>query len=216
MDIPTTSPAALDALSASVRRVALTVLTERDGATTVDALAEAVVRRQSGRSTDGHADIDESLRSLYHLHLPVLGRTGAVTFDPESGLVATAREPPFDEAWVDRLVADHPDPSYDPLLSALASVRRQTVLYELFTGDATTPEELAVAVAAHERGGTAVPEHVAHVVRLSLTHTHLPTLAEAGFVVCNRADGRVRAGNTAWRSDPWVSLSPMREWAAVE
>ncbi|WP_459193576.1 DUF7344 domain-containing protein [Halosimplex sp. J119] len=216
MDIPTTSPAALDALSVSARRVALAALNEHDGAMTVDALAEAVARRQSDRSANGHADVDESRRSLYHLHLPVLGRTGAVTFDPETGLVATAREPPFDEAWVDRLVTDHPDPEYDPYLSALASVRRQAVLYEVFTGDATALKELAIAVAAHERDGAAVPDHVSQVVHLSLAHTHLPALTDAGLVACDRADERIRAGETAWRSDPWVSLSPMREWAAVE
>ncbi|WP_415379459.1 hypothetical protein [Halosimplex sp. TS25] len=215
MDIPTASPTALDALSVAVRRVAFAVLTERDSATTVDALASAVASRASRPAASGHA-ADEARRSLYHVHLPMLGETGAVTFDPKSGLVAAADDPPFDEAWIRRLVIDHPDPEYDPILDALASARRQAVLYELFTGGAATPEDLAAAVAAHERGGADTLETVRRVVGLSLAHTHLPLLADVGLVAGDSTAGTMRAGQTSWRSDPWVGLSPIGEWAAVE
>ncbi len=216
MDVPTASPTALDALSVSVRRVALAALRERENAISVDALASAVASRLSQSAADGHDDTDEALRALYHVHLPVLGEAGAVTFDPGSGLVAAANEPPFDETWVERLVADHPDPAYDPVLDALASGRRQAVLYELFTGGVTTPDALAAAVAAHERDGADVPEPVSRVVRLSLAHTHLPVLVAAGFVTCDPEAGTVRARETPWRSDPWVRESQIGEWAAVE
>ncbi|MFC7140992.1 hypothetical protein ACFQMA_14300 [Halosimplex aquaticum] len=216
MDIPTVPPTALDALSASVRRAALAALRDRESATSVDALASAVASRLSRSSANGHADVDGMRRSLYHAHLPVLGQTGAVTFDPESGLVAAANEPPFDEAWVGRLVTDHPDREYDSLLDALASARRQAVLYELFIGESATVDALADAVAVHERDGAEASEPVSRVVGLSLAHIHLPLLADVGLVACDPAAETVHAGETAWRSHPWVGLSPIGEWAAVE
>ncbi|MFC7196901.1 hypothetical protein ACFQL4_23365 [Halosimplex aquaticum] len=146
---------------------------------------------------------------------PVLGQTGAVTFDPESGLVAAANEPPFDEAWVGRLVTDHPDREYDSS-STRSRARRQAVLYELFIGESATVDALADAVAVHERDGAEASEPVSRVVGLSLAHIHLPLLADVGLVACDPAAETVHAGETAWRSHPWVGLSPIGEWAAVE
>ncbi|MFB6140903.1 MAG: hypothetical protein ABEJ26_10760 [Halosimplex sp.] len=217
MAVPTASPVVLDALSASTRRVALAELRERGRATSIDALASALASRAAESVADAESDPETSWTALYHVHLPVLAEAGAVTFDPETELVAAATGEPFDEPWVERLIADHPEPRYDPTLAALASERRQFVLYELLANGPTDDRALAVAVAGHERASEpeAVPHSVADVVWLSLRHTHLPVLADAGFVESDGRDGTVRAVELPWRSDPWAAASPLGEWPAV-
>jgi len=207
----------LDALSAAARRRSLAVLRERQTTMSVPELASALAAESPNTATDGCGSPEEVTTSLRHAHLPILDETGAVTFDPQTGLVALAEESPFDTAWVDRLIVDHPDPAYDATLAALASQRRQAVLYEVFTGDVTSEGDLARAVAAHERGiaPDEVPETVERVVALSLTHKHLPTLIERGLLRGDAGSRSVRAGDAGWRSDPWVAASPIGAWATV-
>lgn len=80
--------AALDLLSNRRRRYVLYHLRNRDGAVTLDELAERVA------SWEGDADEsdDESrvLADLYHSQLPRLADAGAITFDEEEGFVALA------------------------------------------------------------------------------------------------------------------------------
>lgn len=218
MGIPAVSPAMLDALSASTRRVALAVIRDRETTMSVAELTSAIAADAQAAATDGGDDFDETSTTLGHAHLPILDETGAVRFDPETGLVALAEDSPFDTAWVDRLLADHPDPTYDATLSALASQRRQAVLYEAFTRDGTDERDIACAVAAHERGiaPDEVPENVRRVVALSLTHRHLPALIEVGLLRGDAGTRSVRAGDAGWRSDPWVAASPIGPWAAID
>ncbi|WP_123535363.1 DUF7344 domain-containing protein [Halosimplex salinum] len=218
MEVPTASPSVLDALSVATRRVALAVLVDRGETVTVDVLASAIADRRATPSPDGDSDPDPVQSTLYHVHLPVLAETGAVRFDPETGLVGHATDSAFDGEWVHRLITEHPDPTYDPVLAALASERRQVVLHELLTGGPTSESELAVAVAAHERGSGRedVPEAVSEVVSLSLDHTHLPLLADVGLVTREAATRTVRPEPMPWRADPWVAASPIGEWAAAE
>ena len=230
MDVPTVSPAVLDALSTSERRVALAILFDREATVSVDELASAVALRlddadangdtagdeDAGGETDGGAD---GIRDgLGHVDLPTLADAGTVTFDPGTELVAAVDDPPVDRRWVERLVADHPDPAYDPVVAALASERRQAVLYDLFTDGPATEVELATTVAAHERETTpeAITESTMRVVEISLAHTHVPLLVEAGLVARDTETYEVTADATAWRSDPWVAASPFAEWAAVD
>jgi len=216
MAVPTASPAVLDALADATRRAVLAELVDSGATATVGELVEALAERPGGPDPDGPVDRAALRTALHHVHLPVLAAAGGVTFDPETGLVAAPSSTPFDRGWAARLVADHPEAAYDSTVAALASERRQVALHELFVDGPATDRELAVAVAARERGVSpaAVPGSVARVVALSLTHTHLPTLADAGFVA--RDDGVVSAGATPWRSDPWVAASPIGAWAAEE
>ena len=207
----------LDAVSVSTRRVALAVIRDRQTTISVAELASAIAADGPVTATDGCDDRDEPETSLRHAHLPILDETGAVRFDPQTGLVARAENSPFDTAWVDRLLAEHPDPAYDGTLSALASQRRQAVLYEVFTRDGSDERDLARAVAAHEReiAPDEVPENVQRVVSLSLTHRHLPALIEVGLLRGDAGTRSVRAGDAGWRSDPWVAASPIGPWAAI-
>ncbi|WP_436928752.1 DUF7344 domain-containing protein [Halosimplex halobium] len=216
MAIPTASPVVLDALADATRRAVLAELVDSDATATVEELVAALADHPAAAGPDATADRTDLRTALHHVHLPTLAEAGGVTFDPETGLVAAPSECPFDREWVARLVTDHPDPAYDATLAALASGRRQVVLRELLVEGPATDRELAVAVAAHERGvdRATVPGSVTEVVELSLAHTHLPLLAGAGFVA--RDDATVVAGSMPWRSDPWVAASPIAEWAAAE
>jgi len=214
MAIPTVSPVVVDALADATRRVALAELADSGATMTVGELAETLARRSG---PDADPDRTDRRTALHHVHLPVLADAGGVTFDPESGLVAAPSGTAFDREWAARLVADHPDATYDPVLAALASGRRQVVVHRLLTGGPADDRELAVAVAAHERGVAPdeVPESVAEVVELSLTHTHLPALVDAGFVA-RTDEGTVAAEPMPWRSDPWVTASPIGAWASAD
>ncbi|WP_436908304.1 DUF7344 domain-containing protein [Halosimplex marinum] len=215
MDIPTASPVVLDALADATRRAALAELVDSGATATVGELTQALAAR-TGRTPNDPTDGTDLRTALHHVHLPALADAGGVTFDPESGLVAVPSGTPFDREWAARLVADHPDAAYDSTLAALASERRQIVLQRLLTDGSADDRALAVAVAAHERGvpPAEVPASVAQVVELSLTHTHLPMLADAGFVA--REGDTVAPEPMPWRSDPWVAASPMAPWAAPE
>ncbi|WP_135365877.1 DUF7344 domain-containing protein [Halosimplex halophilum] len=216
MAVPTASPVVLDALADATRRAVLAELVDSDATATVEELVAALADRPAAAGSDATADRTDLRTALHHVHLPTLAEAGGVTFDPETGLVAAPSERPFDREWVARLVTDHPDPAYDATLAALGSGRRQVVLRELLVAGPATDRELAVAVAAHERGvdRATVPGSVAEVVELSLAHTHLPMLADAGFVT--REGATVVAESMPWRSDPWVAASPIAEWAAAE
>jgi DNA-binding transcriptional ArsR family regulator len=219
MEIPTVSPAVLDALADATRRAALAELVDSGATATVGELTETLAERQPGPDpgTAGSeivTDRADLQTALHHVHLPTLAEAGGITFDPETGLVAAASNTPFDREWAARLVADHPDATYDATLAALASERRQVVLRELLADGPASDRDLAAVVAAHERGvePAAVSPSVTEVVELSLTHTHVPALVGAGFVT-RGPDGALAAASMPWRSDAWVAASPIGPWA---
>jgi len=223
MDFPTLNPMVIDALSESCRRGALAVMLDH-GETVrrtelATMIAEGVGTTRAGTTGADPAAVETIRTALYHVHLPFLADAGAVVYDPDTGLVRPAAGSPFDGEWVRRLLADHADVDYDGTLAALASERCQAVLYELLGDTGPMPERtLARRVAAHERGcdPTAVADAAVQVTYLSLTHTHLPKLEEVGFVSVDAEDGRLELGRLPWRTDPWVAVSPIAEWAALE
>lgn len=220
MDIPTLDSLVLDALSASRRRVTLSVLLESERSVPVADLARTLAARETPTRGNGHPPDAEPVRaSLIHDHLPKLTDADALVHDPDVGLVRARRDSPFRREWVRSLVETHPGPDYDGLVAALASERRQAVLYVLLAADRPlTMRDLSVAVAAHECGCApgSVPAARRRVTLTALHHSHLPRLEEVGIVVRDGSDGTVRPGDTAWRSDGWVSASPVGEWAAPQ
>ncbi len=77
--------AALDLLSNRRRRYVLYHLRNRDGAATLEELAERVAEWES--EGDEPTDEDRVLADLYHSQLPRLADAGAVAFDEEEGYV---------------------------------------------------------------------------------------------------------------------------------
>jgi hypothetical protein len=220
MDVPTLNPIVLDALSESCRRIALAVLLDHGGTVSRAELATLMARGdQVGTAGSDPADPETVRTALHHVHLPVLADAGAVDYDHDTGLVRPAKGSSFDSEWVGRLLADHAGADYDGTLAALASERRQAVLYELFASSEPVSERgLARSVTARERGcdPADVTDAAVEVTHLSLSHTHLPMLADVGFVSVDGDDGRLELGRLPWRSDPWVAVSPIAEWAALD
>ncbi|NHN59121.1 MULTISPECIES: hypothetical protein [Halorussus] len=80
--------AALDLLSNRRRRYVLYHLRNRDGAVTLDELAERVASWEGDSGESG--DESRVLADLYHSQLPRLADAGAITFDEEEGFVTLA------------------------------------------------------------------------------------------------------------------------------
>jgi hypothetical protein len=76
-------------LSSVRRRLTVAVLCEEDPPTTLDAIAEAVARREFGDDADD-TDVERVAATLHHIHLPTLEDYGAVDYDPQSHIVQTA------------------------------------------------------------------------------------------------------------------------------
>lgn len=220
MDVPTLNPIVLDALSESCRRIALAVLFDHGGTVSRAELATMITEGERVGTTGGEPPDLETVRTaLHHVHLPALADAGAVDYDHDTGLVRPAKGSSFDSEWVGRLLADHAGADYDGTLAALASERRQAVLYELLASSEPVSERgLARSVAARERGcdPADVTDAAVEVTHLSLAHTHLPMLAEIGFVSVDAGGDRFELDRLPWRADPWVAVSPVAEWAALD
>lgn len=83
--------------------------------------------------------------------------------------------------------------STETLLQLLADPRRRTILHHLIeSGDgAVAVEELTKTIATD--GGNAANSHSRNArAGVELHHTHLPKLAEAGFIEYDRQTGTVR------------------------
>lgn len=80
-----------DVLSASRRRAALTVLTERRSPMAVETLARAVAESEYGdvSAAPSESAVEDVLVSLHHVHLPKLDERRLVAYDRDEKTVAT-------------------------------------------------------------------------------------------------------------------------------
>lgn len=84
--------------------------------------------------------------------------------------------------------------------SLLSSTRRRGVLYAVDRGDETAVEELADTIASWQGS-----DAEASSVRVSLVHTHLPKLADAGVVEYDRDRGTVELTRRAGDLEPYLA-----------
>jgi hypothetical protein len=91
--------AAFDVLSEARRRYLLYYLLELDGEVTdLDAAVEAVRTYEGVGTETGDPPPEEQVRTaLHHVHLPRLGRTGIVDYDPRQGTIRFAGHPSLEE-----------------------------------------------------------------------------------------------------------------------
>lgn len=171
------------------RRRILAVLLDRTSPVTEEDLAAHLAATERGTSMPDPTDeATQSCRiELDHVHLPALEDAGLVVRNEAAGTVATTDHPVFEDPTFERLLRTEAD-GWDDVLANLADERRRTVLSVLEDRDAPVgTEDLARAVAA--RDGPADPETVADL-RVSLSHVHLPKLADADLIGYDRDTGR--------------------------
>lgn len=92
------------ALANPRRRSVLAILTDRDDAVSVGALAAALASRESDGSNggaDGDREVDAVRIDLVHVHLPALADAGIIAYDPRQGTVAGLSDSPDRPAWID-------------------------------------------------------------------------------------------------------------------
>lgn len=139
------------------------------------------------KQDDEDAPDEGSLRvGLHHTHLPKLDDAGLLDYDPDRELVrlgATSQFEAVSAAIEEYEAADRPL-SLDALFDLFAEFRRRTAYRTLLSHGELSLPDLADEVAIAERGD-ALPEidpDTVLEVYLSLYHTHVPKLADAGLV----------------------------------
>jgi hypothetical protein len=111
---------------------------------------------------------------------------------------------PLFDAVVDVSDADaSPPPALDgdTIRTLLRNSRRRFVLRTLFEDGETGLDRLASRLAAHETDAEAPTEADRTRAFTALASVHVPQLAEAGLVVFDRSDERVRLSDAARRTD---------------
>lgn len=159
--------AVFDAVADARCRALLERLADADGAATVEDLAGGDVGRDS----------------LHHALLPKLDDAGFLDYDADRGAVSYR---PDDRLEAVLSAVDADDLPVDPsaLFDALGAFRRRCALAALLTHGDLSLADLAdeVTVAERERPLSAVDAQTVLEVYLSLYHTHVPKLSDAGLV----------------------------------
>lgn len=183
--------ALFDCLASSGRRRLLGILYERapHSLTRRDLATSLVQGFHSGAAEgDSDTDVQQALRTLYHVHLPKLEAAGLIERHTDRGTVTITDHAGFEDDGIVSAIAPDPDApsdSLDRLCRALADARRRTVLDVL--SHQLSPihtETLARELGAKEHGvsESEVPTDRVDELLAALTHAHLPQLADAGLI----------------------------------
>ncbi|WP_152415779.1 DUF7344 domain-containing protein [Halovivax asiaticus] len=184
----------IQALSSPRRIATLTALARRDESMRVEDLASHV--RALERETDVSAVSRREQRrvqtSLQHAHLPALAARSLVEWEHEADWVAL--HPDVSSEELRETVGEaHPTASTRHIRT-LSDPRRRQVLELVEEYD--TPlsiDTLARQVASFETGGgsSSPPAQTMDRVRISLVHSHLPALDDAGLLTYDEETGTV-------------------------
>lgn len=123
---------------------------------------------------------------LHHRLLPKLADAGFLDYDADAERVRYRSDERLEAvlATVDRELGDRPPVAPDALFGALADFRRRNALTTLLAHGELPLPDLAdeVTVAERDRPLSDVDPETVLDVYLSLYHTHVPKLADAGLV----------------------------------
>jgi len=151
-------------------------------------LLERLAERADGDGVEtGVADLaaDAGVDCLHHAVLPKLDDAGFLDYDAENGTVSYRSDARLEAvlAATDEL-GDHAEVGLDALLDALGDFRRRCTLAALLSHGDLPLADLADEVTVEERGRplTSVDAETVLEVYLSLYHTHVPKLSDAGLV----------------------------------
>lgn len=183
----TTNKALLNALALRRRRHALSILHERGSGVSEAELATLVAGAEAGVSAGDvpAADAQRVQIDLHHAHLPKLEASGLV--QRKGDAVHLNDRAKLEREPIARFI-ERPDSvseTEEQILRSLADDRRQTVLSILQERDRSLSlEALSEGVAAAERAVLTdeLTQETTNAVAISLHHSHLPMLAEAGVV----------------------------------
>lgn len=99
----------LASLASERRRIALSVLEDRDVPMARADLAREIATRETDEEPDPEpGTVADLLISLQHVHLPKLEAAGLVEYDTTDGTVAYVGHPALDEDWFDFQTRDAP------------------------------------------------------------------------------------------------------------
>lgn len=188
------SPAVLlEACTSPQRRIVLETLCDA-GSLTLDELAERVVARRRGISTDDVSEDahEQAAVGLYHNHLQQLADVGVVEQAGDGRDTTVALTPDLEPEYVRELI-EFGEGDWNALDAILSDERSQYATMVLSSADGPlSMDELAESVALLERGE---PEgtrgEFLESVRISLHHVHLPELSEVGVASYDDEDERV-------------------------
>lgn len=165
----------------------LDILDDSHTPLSLTALTTAVVETEGGDVSNEQARHDVRV-SLVHTHLPRLADAGVIEWDTETG-VKFVDEPPIDPTALSTLLALCDCERCDRLLESLAHPVRMRVVSLVDDHDRPVSiDTLASKLAARNVDSLSDPERA----MLSLHHTHLPMLADAGIIEFDYESGLVR------------------------
>ncbi|USZ67869.1 ArsR family transcriptional regulator [Halorussus salilacus] len=207
--VPTTGPhsperdapldAVFDAVGDRECRTLLRHLAETDGGpVAVEDLAERLAESDAtGRTT----------ARLHHTLLPKLADAGFLDYDADDRTVRYRSDRRLEAvlSTLDRGVEESPV-SLDALLDALSAFRRRRALVTLLTHGDLPLADLAdeVAVGEYDRPLPEIDAETVLEVYLSLYHTHVPKLADAGLVEYDQQGDFVALTDAAAAVEPRV------------
>lgn len=131
--------------------------------------ADTVTTNSAGRS------VDVARLDLEQLQLPALTHAGLLEWDRSADTVEPTDHPVYEDHRFRQLVAA--GDGLDEVIDCLANGRRSRIVSTLIDRDRPMPVDDLVEALAED---TPAPREA---VRISLEHTHLPRIEDAGFVV---------------------------------
>ncbi|WP_324662991.1 DUF7344 domain-containing protein [Haloarcula sediminis] len=189
------------------RRAVLSVLQDRTAPISTEELATTTAATLAGKSLVDvtHEERDRVHVRLHHAHLPKLDDAALVEWDVDDGTVAGADHPAFNVESIRRMLDIDADGA-DAALRAIQPARRRVALSVIESATDIDREALARRVASRERGMQSAPDSDAADVLVSLVHTHLPSLEQAGLV---EVDGETVSyvGHPELDAD-WLDIGP--------
>lgn len=164
----------------------------------VESLATSVAARYGSKAEEDVSDEERHAVqvSLHHHHLPKLEAKRFIAWDREAGTVSLPESFPVTRAEFEALLDAHRQESAQEFEPVLEQPRRQVAMSVISNADEPlSAERLARSVVAFEHRSE--PEQVstqaADRVCVSLYHSHLPALANAGLVEFDAEEGIVNS-----------------------
>lgn len=205
--------ALFDCLASSHRRRLLGILDEQaPNSVTRRELATGLVRSDHSDPEERASDMDvqQAISMLHHTHLPQLEAAGLIERGTDRKTVTITTHPAFEDNGIGAVL--HPDAetssdSLDGLFEALADARSRTILDVL--SHQLTPihtDTLARELGAKEQdiAESEVPADQVEQRLVSLTHVHLPHLADVGLIEYDPDTQTVTYDGHPQLSVPWM------------